>query len=245
MDGVELNRFLQNEYLENPLLDYSGTHGMGSGQEEINKSYEQILTYGRNYEDMIEEEDKRRKDIPTQDSDQVRNFLLDQLPRKEFSRDQWALLEYMVDCLDDTGFFTTPVEEVADKTHRPEDEVGQMLGLLRELEPYGIFAQDLKHCLLKQLEMLGMLAYVDFLVSSEEAGAEKPALSFFARCVEKAGFGKKECLFVGDSLRKDVLGALDAGLQAVWYGPESPAEEREDVLRITDMRQLPEVVSAL
>ncbi len=53
MDGVELNRFLQNEYLENPLLDYSGTHGMGSGQEEINKSYEQTLTYGRNYEDMI------------------------------------------------------------------------------------------------------------------------------------------------------------------------------------------------
>ncbi len=97
----------------------------------------------------------------------------------------------------------------------------------------------------RKLEMLGMLAYVDFLVSSEEAGAEKPALSFFARCVEKAGFGKKECLFVGDSLRKDVLGALDAGLQAVWYGPESPAEEREDVLRITDMRQLPEVVSAL
>lgn len=97
----------------------------------------------------------------------------------------------------------------------------------------------------RKLETLGMLAYVDFLVSSEEAGAEKPALSFFARCVEKAGFGKKECLFVGDSLRKDVLGALDAGLQAVWYGPESPAEEREDVLRITDMRQLPEVVSAL
>ena len=96
-----------------------------------------------------------------------------------------------------------------------------------------------------KLEMLVILAYVDFLVSSEEAGAEKPALSFFARCVEKAGFGKKECLFVGDSLRKDVLGALDAGLQAVWYGPESPAEEREDVLRITDMRQLPEVVSAL
>ncbi len=82
----------------------------------------------------------------------------------------------------------------------------------------------------RKLEMLGMLAYVDFLVSSEEAGAEKPALSFFARCVEKAGFGKKECLFVGDSLRKDVLGALDAGLQAVWYGPESPAEERETVM---------------
>ena len=56
MDGVELNQFLQNEYLENPLLDYSGNHSMGSGTEEINKTYEQTVTYGRNYEEMIEEE---------------------------------------------------------------------------------------------------------------------------------------------------------------------------------------------
>lgn len=97
----------------------------------------------------------------------------------------------------------------------------------------------------RKLETLGMLAYVDFLVSSEEAGAEKPAPSFFARCAEKADCGKKECLFVGDSLRKDVLGALDAGMQAVWYCPGSPAEELEDVLRITDMRQLLETLSAL
>ena len=69
MDSVELNQFLQNEYLENPLLDVSGTHSMGSGQEEINKTYEQTLTYGRNYEEMIEEEDKRRQDIPMQDQD--------------------------------------------------------------------------------------------------------------------------------------------------------------------------------
>ncbi len=79
MDGMELNEFLQNEYLENPLLDVSGTHVVGSGQEEIHKTYEQTLTYGRNYEEMIEEEDRRRRDIPMQDQNQVRNFLLDQL----------------------------------------------------------------------------------------------------------------------------------------------------------------------
>ena len=39
MDSMELNQFLQNEYLENPLLDYSGDHGTGS--VEINKTYEQ------------------------------------------------------------------------------------------------------------------------------------------------------------------------------------------------------------
>lgn len=153
MDGVELNQFLQNEYLENPLLDISGTHGMGSGQEEINKTYEQALTYGRNYEEMIEEEDKRRKDIPMQDQDQVRNFLLYQLPGKKFSEEEWKLLEFMVDCLDDTGFFTIPLPEVAEKTSRSVEEVRRALALLQNLEPYGIFAEDLRHCLLKQLEM--------------------------------------------------------------------------------------------
>lgn len=167
MDGMELNQFLQNEYLENPLLDVSGTHVVSSGQEEINKTYEQTLTYGRNYEEMIEEEDKRRKDIPMQEQDQVRNFLLDQLPRKEFSGEQWALLEFMVDCLDDTGFFTIPIQEVAEKMHRPTEEVRGALELLQGLEPYGIFAADLKHCLLKQLEMQNMKGSVLWKVAEE------------------------------------------------------------------------------
>lgn len=156
MDGVELNQFLQSEYLENPLLDYSGGHSMGSKTEEINKTYEQTVTYGRNYEEMIEEEDKRRKDIPVQDEDAVKRYLLDQLSRNQFNIAQWTLMEYMVDCLDDTGFFTTPISEVADKTGMPQEEVQRIWLILQNLEPYGIFAPDLKHCLLRQLDMMGL-----------------------------------------------------------------------------------------
>lgn len=96
----------------------------------------------------------------------------------------------------------------------------------------------------EKLETLGLLPFIDFLVSSEEAGAEKPAPSFFARCVEKAGCHARECLFVGDSMRKDVRGAVDAGLQAAWYCPDA-SENQEHVLQITHMMQLPEVISVL
>lgn len=96
---------------------------------------------------------------------------------------------------------------------------------------------------LRKLEVLELLADMDFLVSSEEAGAEKPDSRFFARCVEKAGCSRQECLFVGDSLRKDVQGAAAAGLQAVWYCPEGSAD-MESVPRITDMMQLLQAVSA-
>lgn len=96
----------------------------------------------------------------------------------------------------------------------------------------------------KKLEVLGLLPYIDFLVSSEEAGAEKPEEAFFARCMEKAGCKRAECLFIGDSLKKDVLGAMDAGLNAVWYCPDGSGES-EQVQKIPHMAQLPEVVWSL
>ncbi len=96
----------------------------------------------------------------------------------------------------------------------------------------------------KKLAVLGLLSHIDFLVSSEEAGAEKPEKAFFARCLDKAGVPGQECLFVGDSLKKDVYGAMNAGLRAAWYCPKGdPAQT--DVLMITDMAQLPQTVSAL
>lgn len=45
-----------------------------------------------------------------------------------------------MECLDDTGFFTTPLKEVAEKTGMSEPEVDLALKTLQELEPYGIFA---------------------------------------------------------------------------------------------------------
>ena len=136
MDSMELNQFLQNEYLENPLLDYSGDHGTGS--VEINKTYEQTAPFEKNYEEMVEEEDRRRKDIPMQDADHVKNYILYQLPRNMYNARQWNLLEYMVECLDDTGFFTTPLKEVAEKTGMSEPEVDLALKTLQELEPLSL-----------------------------------------------------------------------------------------------------------
>lgn len=96
----------------------------------------------------------------------------------------------------------------------------------------------------RKLTELGLLPYIDFVVSSEEAGAEKPSSRFFARCTAKAKCRAQECLFVGDNIKKDVLGAMAAGMKAAWYCPEGEQTE-EDVLKLTDMAQLPGIVSAL
>ena len=73
---------------------------------------------------------------------------------------------------------------------------------------------------LVKLEKLGLLPFFSFVVSSEEAGVEKPHPGLFALCAEKAGVSPEECLLVGDSLKGDVLGAENAGMRALWYAPE-------------------------
>ena len=84
---------------------------------------------------------------------------------------------------------------------------------------------------------------VDFFVSSEEAGVEKPEARFFSRCLTKADCNKEECLFVGDSLKKDVYGAINAGFKAVWYCPKGN-QTKTDVLQISNMMQLVQIVFA-
>lgn len=73
-----------------------------------------------------------------------------------------------------------------------------------------------------QLEKLSRLALLDcfsLVVSSEEAGCEKPDRAFFLYCAAAAGLPPEEILYVGDSLEGDVLGAESAGMRALWYAP--------------------------
>ena len=72
---------------------------------------------------------------------------------------------------------------------------------------------------LKKLIRLQMLPYFDFLVCSEEVNAEKPGKKLFLTCAQKAGVSPEECLFIGDNLKKDVFGAKNAGMEALWFAP--------------------------
>lgn len=70
---------------------------------------------------------------------------------------------------------------------------------------------------IKKLVRLGLADKCDFMVSSEEADAEKPAPDFFAVCIDKAGCAPGECLFIGDNPKVDTKGAMDAGMQALLF----------------------------
>jgi len=91
-----------------------------------------------------------------------------------------------------------------------------------------------------KLKRLGLMAYVDYIVTSEEAGVEKPEPGLFQLCVKKAGCAPGECAFVGDSLKRDALAARDAGLRAFWFCPRPDGDDvPEGVTRIRALGELP------
>ncbi len=82
----------------------------------------------------------------------------------------------------------------------------------------------------KKLERLGITPMIDFLVTSEEAGVEKPDAVFYQHCLLKAGCKPEECLFIGDGLKGDVLAPQQAGMHSLWYQPSGrPDGEKEYV----------------
>lgn len=83
-----------------------------------------------------------------------------------------------------------------------------------------------------KLERLGLISYVDAMVTSEEAGVEKPHPKFFERCNEKSKCRPNEVLFIGDNPEKDYSGASLAGYHALWYNPlNKPNDKKIEELR--------------
>lgn len=132
MDNIELATFLQKEYLENPILEcYSGTEG----------SY--------TTDDILES-------AAAVDVNQIQDYLLGQLKLSEYTAVEQKVLYYLTNCLEDSGLFVMPIEEVAKALQVKEEIIATCLQDLQQLEPYGVFAPDLPHCLIRQLEVQGI-----------------------------------------------------------------------------------------
>ena len=92
-----------------------------------------------------------------------------------------------------------------------------------------------------KLERLDILHQVDFMVTSEEASAEKPDRRLFELCVEKTKCLPSECAFVGDSLKDDALGAKAAGMRPIWL--HDGADAKVDFPIISSLEVLPDLLS--
>lgn len=68
-----------------------------------------------------------------------------------------------------------------------------------------------------KLQKLGILDFVDIIVTSEEVGIEKPSIQMFQTILNKMDLRSSEVIMIGDSYEKDICGANNANIFSYWF----------------------------
>jgi putative hydrolase of the HAD superfamily len=69
----------------------------------------------------------------------------------------------------------------------------------------------------KKLDACGLRNHFDTIILSEDAGVNKPSPLYFDYALRVSGATREKTLMIGDNLQSDILGALNAGLDAMLF----------------------------
>ena len=92
-----------------------------------------------------------------------------------------------------------------------------------------------------QLHLVGLDRFFVAQINAKTEGVAKPDRQIFLAAAKAAGVQAHEVLHVGDDAALDVVGALDAGMQAVWLNRQGklwPHEQHQPTLEIASLAEL-------
>lgn len=103
----------------------------------------------------------------------------------------------------------------------------------------GIITDLVTHIQYEKLKHLQLIEYIDMIVTSEEAGTEKPSSEIFELALTKLNLQAKDVIMVGDNYEKDILGAWKLGIKSYWFqGKRDSVQEKESIVVFQNIKEL-------
>ncbi|WP_396142503.1 YjjG family noncanonical pyrimidine nucleotidase [Flavobacterium sp.] len=93
----------------------------------------------------------------------------------------------------------------------------------------------------KKLNNSNIVHYFDTITNSEMAGVKKPHPTIFDFALSLANASKEESLMIGDSYEADIIGAQEAGIEAIFFN-EQNIEVENQVLQIKHLLDLKNIL---
>ncbi|MFC1973791.1 HAD family hydrolase [Chloroflexota bacterium] len=97
---------------------------------------------------------------------------------------------------------------------------------------------NLNHNLDSICAKLGLAPYLNFTLSSSEAGAEKPHPPIFLAALKRAGVTAEEAIHVGDLYYSDVIGARGVGIKPLLIDRLNFGQQFNDCQRIQSLAEI-------
>lgn len=163
MSTYDLREYIENEFLENPILEGNFDFVQEDKKYEDKIDYKEMIKYlefdnygSQSYGDYNKDEDVSPFNFISE-KESLTEYLQEQLIESDEDEYTKAIVSYMIENIDSRGYLDMPLEEIC-KELNISIELGQeALEILQDLEPDGIGARDLKECLKIQLIKKGML----------------------------------------------------------------------------------------
>lgn len=97
----------------------------------------------------------------------------------------------------------------------------------------------------QKCEDVGIRKFFDVIVDSGNIGIIKPESGIFYRALENLALDTSEVVHIGDLYGADVLGAYNAGIDAIWFNQRRSRDyENTGVVQIRKMSELPGLLSS-
>jgi putative hydrolase of the HAD superfamily len=80
--------------------------------------------------------------------------------------------------------------------------------------------------------------YFDQVIISEVIGINKPDPAIFQHALDIAGAEKHQSIMIGDSLEADIYGALNFGMDAIYFNPFNAPKPNDVPLQVSHLKEL-------
>jgi RNA polymerase sigma-54 factor len=168
---LELKNIVQQELQTNPLLeedpDISETEDRSSEDADFQQEFERLAKLDEEWRDYMaqnvsysarSQEDEERRQFfldSLANQETLQQHLLEQLNTADIDAKKRKAAELLIGNIDDIGFLSAPLDEIANLSGTPMEDLQEALELVQTFHPVGVGARDLKDCLLVQLRRIG------------------------------------------------------------------------------------------
>lgn len=208
---------LKQELEENPALE-SGKEELESLNDEYDEVYEgesdseTINAEDINIDDYLSDDeipeyrthannyssDDEEKSVPYAAGISFNQYLLNQLNTVYLSDEEWAIAEFLVGSVDESGYIRRPITDILDdlaftqNVYTDEKTIKDVLSIVQELDPPGVAARSLEECLIIQLERKEMTPSIELAIGILKKSFEQFTKKHYRKLLQKHNITEEE-----------------------------------------------------
>lgn len=197
---LEENPALESGKEETDTLDdiYEDTYDDSADNENIDTeeiniddylSDDEIPDYRTQANNYSADDDDKR--VPYAAGTSFNQYLINQLNTAYLDDQEWAIAEFLVGSVDESGYIRRPLADIMDdlaftqNIYVEEDKIEEVLKIVQDLDPPGVAARSLDECLIIQLKRKEQKPSVELAINILEKSFDHFTKKHYTKLIQK------------------------------------------------------------